>query len=76
MAEVQSLRKGNIYEEDNNLWRVLEYQHIKMARGGATIRVKVRNLLTVAQDVDCSTFCCCAIFASITTATTACCGDD
>lgn len=44
MAEVQSLRKGNIYEEDNNLWRVLEYQHIKMARGGATIRVKVRNL--------------------------------
>lgn len=46
MAEVQTLRKGNIYEEENQLWRVLEYQHIKVARGGATIRVKVRNLRT------------------------------
>ena len=44
MADVQQLRKGNIYEEDSNLWRVLDYQHIKMARGGATIRPKVRNL--------------------------------
>ncbi|HXF61149.1 MAG TPA: elongation factor P [Caldilineaceae bacterium] len=44
MAEVQTLRKGNIYEEDNQLWRVLDYQHIKMARGGATIRLKVRNI--------------------------------
>lgn len=44
MAEVQQLRKGNIYQEEGQLWRVLEYQHIKVARGGATIRVKVRNL--------------------------------
>ena len=44
MAEVQQLRRGNIYEEENQLWRVLDYQHIKMARGGATIRLKVRNL--------------------------------
>jgi elongation factor P len=46
MAEVQQLRKGNIYQEDGNLWRVLEYQHIKVARGGATIRLKIRNLRT------------------------------
>ncbi len=44
MAEVQTLRKGDIYEEENQLWRVLEYQHIKVARGGATIRLKVRNV--------------------------------
>lgn len=44
MAEVQQLRKGNIYEEDGNLWRVLEYQHIKIGRGGATIRLRLRNL--------------------------------
>ncbi|OUC08111.1 elongation factor P, partial [Litorilinea aerophila] len=48
MAEVQTLRRGNIYEEDNQLWRVLDYQHIKMARGGATIRLKVRNVRTGA----------------------------
>lgn len=44
MADVQQLRRGNIYEEDRQLWRVLDFQHIKMARGGATIRLKVRNL--------------------------------
>lgn len=46
MAEVQQLRKGNIYEEDDQLWRVLDHQHIKVARGGATIRLKVRNVRT------------------------------
>jgi elongation factor P len=46
MADVQTLRKGNIYEEDNQLWRVLDYQHIKVARGGATIRLRVRNVRT------------------------------
>ena len=30
------------------MWRVLEYQHIKVARGGATIRLKVRNIRTGA----------------------------
>lgn len=46
MADVQTLRKGNIYEEETQLWRVLDYQHIKVARGGATIRLKVRNVRT------------------------------
>jgi len=49
MAEVQSLRKGDIYEEETQLWRVLEYQHIKVARGGATIRLKLRNIRTGAN---------------------------
>ena len=48
MAEVQTLRKGSIYEEESQLWRVLDYQHIKVARGGATIRLKVRNVRTGA----------------------------
>ena len=44
MADVQTLRKGDIFEEETQLWRVLEYQHIKVARGGATIRLKLRNV--------------------------------
>ena len=44
MIGVQDLRKGSTYIEDNELWRVLEYAHIKTGRGNATIRVKVRNL--------------------------------
>lgn len=44
MIGVQDLRKGTTYIEDNELWRVLEYAHIKSGRGNATIRVRVRNL--------------------------------
>lgn len=46
MAQVETLRKGNIFEEDSQLWRVLDHQHIKMGRGNATIRLKVRNVRT------------------------------
>ena len=44
MIGVQDLRKGVTYIEDNDLWRVLEYEHVKSGRGNATIRVKVRNV--------------------------------
>jgi elongation factor P len=44
MIGVQDLRKGATFVEDNDLWRVLEFSHIKTGRGNATIRVKVRNL--------------------------------
>jgi elongation factor P len=44
MIGVQDLRKGTTYSEDDALWRVLDYQHIKSGRGNATIRVKVRNV--------------------------------
>jgi elongation factor P len=46
MVGVQELRKGNTFIEDNELWRVVEYSHIKTGRGNATIRLKVRNLRT------------------------------
>jgi elongation factor P len=44
MIGVQDLRKGATFIEENELWRVLEFSHIKTGRGNATIRVKVRNL--------------------------------
>ena len=44
MIDVNELRKGVTFELDGDLYKVLDYQHIKMARGGATIRVKVRDL--------------------------------
>jgi elongation factor P len=44
MIGVQDLRKGTTYLEDNELWRVMDFSHIKSGRGNATIRVKVRNL--------------------------------
>lgn len=46
---VTELRKGVTFEDNGDLFRVVEYQHIKMGRGSATIRLKLRNLRTGAN---------------------------
>lgn len=46
MIDVNDLRKGVTFELDNELFKVLEYEHHKPGRGKATIRVKARNLRT------------------------------
>lgn len=49
MLSVTSLRTGNSYEEDGNIFEVLSYEHIKMGRGSANVKLKVRNLRTGAN---------------------------
>lgn len=44
MIGVQELRAGTVFEEDGNLFVVISYEHIKMGRGSANIKVKVRNI--------------------------------
>lgn len=44
MIGVQELRAGTIFEENGQLYQVLSYEHIKMGRGSANIKVKVRNI--------------------------------
>lgn len=44
MISISDLRRGIVIELDNELWQVLEYQHIKMARGSAQIRIKLKNV--------------------------------
>ncbi|MBI4097607.1 MAG: elongation factor P [Candidatus Levybacteria bacterium] len=44
MIGVTELRAGTIFEENGNLFAVLSYEHIKMGRGSANIKVKVKNL--------------------------------
>jgi elongation factor P len=44
MISVTELRAGAVFEDAQGLWEVIEYKHVKMGRGSATIRVKVRNL--------------------------------
>jgi len=46
MIDVNQLRKGVTFEYDNNLYKVLDYQHHKPGRGGATIKLKAQNLRT------------------------------
>lgn len=46
MIDVNQLKKGVTFELDGNLYRVLEYQHNKPARGPAIIKTKIRDLRT------------------------------
>lgn len=46
MISVTELRAGTTYEEDGQYLTVISYEHIKMGRGSANIKVKVRNLKT------------------------------
>lgn len=40
------LKTGVIYKEEGAPFLVIRYEHVKSARSGATVKVKVRNLLT------------------------------
>jgi elongation factor P len=38
------LKRGVVIELDNELWQILEYHHIKIGRGSAQVRIKLRNV--------------------------------
>jgi elongation factor P len=49
MIGVQDLRKGTTFiDDDGNLYKVLDYQHVKQGRGNAVIKTKLRNIKTGA----------------------------
>ena len=48
MISVTELRAGRTFEENGEPFVVLKYEHTKMGRGTANIKVKVRNLKTGA----------------------------
>jgi elongation factor P len=44
MISTGELRKGAVIELDGDLWQILDYHHIKMGRGSAQVRIKLRNV--------------------------------
>ena len=44
MISTGELRRGIVIELDGELWQVLEYHHIKMGRGSAQVRIKLKNI--------------------------------
>jgi elongation factor P len=42
------LKKGVVIEMDNHLFQVMDYQHLKIGRGSAQVRMKLRNVRTGA----------------------------
>lgn len=48
MINVQDLRSGTAFLLDGQPCVALKYEHVKMGRGSATIRIKLKNLVTGA----------------------------
>ena len=51
MADVYmagDLRNGTTFELDNNVFRVVEFQHVKPGKGAAFVRVKMKNVVSGA----------------------------
>lgn len=49
MISVTDLRAGTVFEDPSvsgQIFQVLSYEHIKMGRGSANIKVKVKNVIT------------------------------
>jgi elongation factor P len=44
MVSTGDLKKGIVIELDGELWQVLDYHHIKMGRGSAQVKIKLRNI--------------------------------
>ncbi len=44
MIAVTDLRPGITIEIDGKIWQVIEYNHIKMGRGGAVIKIRMKNI--------------------------------
>lgn len=41
---VNDLRSGIVFQDSQGVWQVESFEHIKMGRGSATIKVKAKNL--------------------------------
>ncbi|NGP43595.1 elongation factor P [Bacillaceae bacterium SIJ1] len=48
MISVNDFKTGVTIEVDNDIWQVMEFQHVKPGKGAAFVRSKLRNLRTGA----------------------------
>ncbi len=46
MASTSDFRSGLIIKLDGDLYTIIEFQHVKIGRGGAFLRTKIKNLKT------------------------------
>ena len=51
MASTADFRNGLIINHKNNLWKIVEFQHVKPGKGAAFVRTKLKNIKT-GQVVD------------------------
>ena len=44
MISTSDLKKGVVIQLDGEIWQILDYHHIKMGRGSAQVKIKLRNV--------------------------------
>jgi translation elongation factor P len=44
VISTSELKKGVVIQLDGEIWQILDYHHIKMGRGSAQVRIKLRNI--------------------------------
>lgn len=44
MANTSDIRKGLCIEHNNDLWSIVEFQHVKPGKGAAFVRTKLKSL--------------------------------
>lgn len=51
MASTADFKNGLVLKEDNQLWQITEFQHVKPGKGPAFVRTKLKNVVT-GKNVD------------------------
>jgi elongation factor P len=46
VATTNDLKNGMVLSQDNGLWAVVEFQHVKPGKGGAFVRTKLKNVVS------------------------------
>ena len=46
LATTNDLKNGLVLKIDNQLWQVVEFQHVKPGKGPAFVRTKIKNVLS------------------------------
>ena len=46
MVSAGDFRNGVTFEEDGNVFQIVEFQHVKPGKGAAFVRTKIRNVIS------------------------------
>jgi len=46
MANTSDFKNGLIFKHKDNLWKIIEFLHVKPGKGGAFVRTKIKNIKT------------------------------
>ena len=46
MASTADFKNGLVLKEDNELWQIVEFQHVKPGKGPAFVRTKQKNVVS------------------------------